>query len=91
MAVALLVAGRDVDEPKLGPDAAERLAGLGISRVLLLRDPIGIGVVLEGWTFDPVEVDEAVRVMFPDASTGIRIFHEVEHVAVSVVSAERRS
>jgi hypothetical protein len=91
VAVALLVASRDVDQPIVGPDAAERLAEIGISRVSLLQDPLEVGVVVEGWAFDPARIDEAVRAIFPDASAGIRIFHEIEHVAVSVAPAERRA
>lgn len=89
MAVAMIVAGRDVSEPTVGPEAAERLAQLGISRISLLSDRSGIGVVLEGWAFDPARVDEAVQAIFPDGSAGVRIFHE--HVAVSVASGERRT
>lgn len=90
MAIAMLVAGPDADEPVVGPEAAQRLATLGITRISLLQDRSGIGVVLEGWAFDPARIDEAVRAIFPDGSAGIRIFHEIEHVAVSMVSAEQR-
>jgi hypothetical protein len=91
MAVAMLVAGPDTAEPVVGPEAAERLAQLGITRVSLLADPAGVGVVLEGWAFNPADIDEAVRAMFPDGGAGLRILHEIEHVAVSVASAERRT
>lgn len=91
MAVAMLVAGTEAAEPVVGPEAAERLAQLGITRVSLLADRSGIGVVLEGWAFDPASVDEAVRAMFPAAQDGVRIFREIEHVAVSVASQEGRS
>ena len=56
----------------------------------LLADPTGIGVVLEGWAFNPADIDQAVRAMFPDGSAGLRILHEIEHVAVSVASGEGR-
>jgi hypothetical protein len=91
MAIAMLVAGPDAGEPVVGPDAAERLAVLGISGISLLQDSSGNGVVLEGWAFDPARIDEAVRVMFPDGGTGVRVFREVEHVAVSVASGEGRT
>jgi hypothetical protein len=91
MAIAMLVAGQDTAEPVVGPDAAERLASLGISRISLLQDPSGIGVVLEGWAFDPARIDEAVRAMFPDGSAGVRVFREVEDVAVAMASDERRT
>jgi hypothetical protein len=37
MAIVLLVAATDAGEPNVGPDAAERLRQLGISRISLLR------------------------------------------------------
>ena len=90
MAIAMLVTGPDTDEPVVGPEAAERLAELGISRISVLQDPSGIGVVLEGWAFDPTHVQEAVRAMFPDRSADVRVFREVEYVAVTMSSGERR-
>ena len=77
MAIALLVAGPDDAEPVVGPEAAERLGNLGITRISLLQDRSGIGVVLEGWAFDPTRIDEAVRAVFPGGSAGVRILHEV--------------
>jgi hypothetical protein len=86
--VAMLVGGREAGQPVVGPAAAAELAALGITRVSLLADPAGIGVVLEGWAFDPARIDAAVRAVFPDVSASVRVFREIEHVAVSV-SAER--
>jgi hypothetical protein len=91
VAVAMLVAGPDAAEPVVGPEAAERLAHLGITRVSLLADPAGVGVVLEGWAFDPADIDDAVRAIFPYGSAGLRILHEIEHVAVSMASGEGRT
>jgi hypothetical protein len=87
----MLVAGPETAEPVVGPEAAERLARVGVTRVSLLADPLGVGVVLEGWAFDPADIDEAVRAMFPDGGAGVRIFHEIEHVAVSVAPGEGRT
>jgi hypothetical protein len=91
MGVAMLVAGPEAAEPVVGPEAAERLAQLGITRVSLLSDLTGIGVVLEGWAFDPAAVDAAVRAMFPDGGAGVRILREIEHVAVAIGAGERRT
>lgn len=91
MGIAMLVTGPDAAEPVVGPDAAARLACLGISRVSLLQDRSGIGVVLEGWAFDPAHIDEAIRAIFPDGSAGVRVLREVEDVAVSRASGERRT
>ena len=68
----MLVAGPQTAEPVVGPEAAERLARLGITRVSLLSDLSGIGVVLEGWAFNPAAADEAVRAMYPDGAAGLR-------------------
>jgi hypothetical protein len=91
MAITLLIAGPGAGEPVIGPGAADQLAELGITRVALLRDSLGIGVVLEGWAFDPARVHEAARAVFPERDSGVRILHEIEHVAVLASSVERRA
>ena len=91
MAVAMLVGGRDIGQPVVGPLAVGRLAALGITRISLLGDQSGFGVVLEGWAFDPARIDEAVREMFPDRSDTVRVFREIEQVAVSLAAFDRRT
>jgi len=91
MSMAMLVGGRDIGQPVVGPVAVGRLAALGITRISLLGDQSGFGVVLEGWAFDPARTEEAVRVMFPDRSEAVRVFGEIEQVAVSVAAFERSS
>lgn len=90
MAVAMLVSGREAGQPIVGPAVAERLASLGITRVSLLGDPPAIGVVVEGWAFDPARVDEVVRAVFPGTSAAVRVFREIEHLALSAAATERR-
>ena len=89
MAMVMLVAEIHAGEPVLGPNVAERLGNLGITRVALLRDPSSTAVVLEGWAFDPARTDEAIRAVFPERSAGLRTFHEVQQVGVS--SAQHRT
>ena len=89
MAMAMLMAGRTGAEPAVGPAAAGRLADLGITRVSLVEDHDWIGVVLEGWAFDPARTHEAVRAVFPSGSAGVRILREIELVSVSASSAGR--
>ena len=89
MSTAMLISGRDAAEPVVGPGVAERLAALGVTSLSLLRDPDGIGIVLEGWAFDPARIDEAVRVVFPAGQSTIRILHEVERVAVTVANTTK--
>ena len=91
MAMAMLVGSRDIGQPVVGPVAVGRLAALGITRISLLGDQSGFGVVLEGWAFDPARIYEAVRVMFPDRSDAVRVFRDIEQVAVSRAALERRS
>jgi hypothetical protein len=89
MATAMLIGSRDLSQPVVGPVAVGRLAALGITRISLLGDQSGFGVVLEGWAFDPARIDEAVRAVFPDRSDAIRVFREIEQVAVSLGALER--
>lgn len=83
MAMVMLVADIQAGEPVLGPDAAERLGSLGITRIALLRDLSSTAVVLEGWAFDPARTDEATRAVFPAGGASLRTFHDVEYVGVS--------
>lgn len=87
--MAMLIGGRDIGQPVVGPVAVGRLAALGITRISLLGDQSGFGVVLEGWAFDPAHIDEAVRAVFPDRSDAVRVFREIEQVAVSLAAFER--
>lgn len=91
MAIVLLVATSDAGEPNVGPDAAVQLRHLGISRVSLLRDGSMTGIVFEGWAFDPTQADVATRAMFPGGNAGVRIFHEIESVAVAGRDGDRRT
>ena len=89
MAMAMLIGGRDIGQPVVGPAAVGRLAALGITRISLAADQSGFGVVLEGRAFDPARIDEAVRAVFPDRSDAVRLFREIEQVAVSLAAFER--
>jgi hypothetical protein len=91
MAMVMLVAEIDAGEPVLGPNVAERLGSLGITRVTLLRDLSSTAVVLEGWAFDPSRTDEAIRAVFPVGSASLRKFHEVQQVGVSAAQQRRET
>jgi hypothetical protein len=39
---------------RIGSVEASRLAGLGVSTIALLRDADSVGIVLDGWAFDPL-------------------------------------
>jgi len=80
---AVLVLGDRGAEPVVGPDAAGRLATLGVTRISLLQDGSETGVFLEGWAFDAAQAGNAAAVVFPGRHEGIRILHEIESVAVA--------
>jgi len=50
--MVLLVPGGD-DALSLGPEALEQLASLGVTDLAVLRDEQVVGLVLQGWAFDP--------------------------------------
>lgn len=89
MAMAMLIGSRDIGQPVVGPVVVERLGALGITRISLLGDRSGFGVVLEGWAFDPARTDEVVRAVFPDRSETVSVFREIEQVVVSLAAFER--
>lgn len=51
----------------LGSEVAGRLAGLGVTNLVFVRDEQGVGYVLEGWAFDAHgSVADAVRALRAD-------------------------
>ncbi|HLE89248.1 MAG TPA: hypothetical protein VI733_04270 [Candidatus Limnocylindria bacterium] len=40
---------------RIGSAEASLLAGIGVSTIALLRDAESVGIVLDGWAFDPVQ------------------------------------
>jgi hypothetical protein len=66
------------------PDQVSRLAQLGVSNLALVRDAHTVGIVLEGWLFDPARSGAlAVRTV----ANGGRPLHQVLHMAVSAAAA----
>jgi hypothetical protein len=83
MATLVLIADSDAGDPLVGPRSAARLGRMGVTHITLLRDRVSTAVVLEGWAFNPAEVDDAVRAVFSDGPSRVRTFHEIEHVVIS--------
>jgi hypothetical protein len=75
-------------EPALSQLALGELARLGITSVSLLRDDGMVGLVLEGWAFDPARSAEAARAAIAGAENGGRTLHPLVHMAVSAAPAE---
>jgi hypothetical protein len=75
-------------EPALSQRALAELARLGITSVSLLRDERVVGLVLEGWAFDPARSADAARAAVAGAETGARTLHPLVQMAVSAAPAE---
>ena len=54
MAKVLMLWPADADL-RIGSIQASQLAALGVTSLALLRDDESVGVVLDGWAFDPVQ------------------------------------
>jgi hypothetical protein len=80
-----------LDEPSgefcLRQEFVDKLARLGVTSVALVRDEVTVGIVLEGWLFDPARSAGAVAEAFGTAS-GVRTLHPVLHLAVSTAAHE---
>jgi hypothetical protein len=70
-------------EPALSKRALGELARLGITSVSLLSDEATVGLVLEGWAFDPARSADAARAAVAGAESGARTLHPLVQMAVS--------
>ena len=64
------------------------LARLGVTSVQVLRDERTIGIVLEGWTFDPERSAEAAAQAVA-AAPGVQTLRPVMYVGVADAAASR--
>ena len=68
-------------------ELVESLARLGVTNVAVVRDVRTVGVVLEGWLFDPARSAGAAAEAV-GASSGARVLHPVMQLAVSTAATE---
>jgi len=71
----------------LRQELVSELARLGVTNVSLVRDEQTVGIVLEGWMFDPTCSAEAA-ITAVGAAAGTRTLHPVMHLAVSSAANE---
>jgi hypothetical protein len=64
----------------------DQLARLGVTSAALVRDEATVGIVLEGWLFDPSRSAGAVADAF--GAAGVRTLHPVLQLAVSTAAHE---
>lgn len=73
----------------LRPETAARLSRLGVTTVAVVGDDEMVGVVLEGWAFDPGTcAAEAAAIVGGERSP--RVLHPLLQMAVSPRVQERR-
>jgi hypothetical protein len=73
----------------LRQELVAKLARLGVTNVALLGDDRTVGIVLEGWLFDPARSARAAADAV-GATSGERILHPVLQLAVSTAANEGR-
>lgn len=77
--------------PSLDPDSLGRLAELGITNLVLVRDEETVGLVLEGWAFDPTQSGRAALEALVDTRVEARTLRPLTQLAVSAVSNDRET
>ncbi|HYZ19070.1 MAG TPA: hypothetical protein VE615_05965 [Gaiellaceae bacterium] len=87
MAMMVLLVGDADGEFCLREKLVSELARLGVTNIALVRDDETLGVVLEGWSFDPARSARDVTRMVA-APAGARTLHPVMHLAVSNAADE---
>jgi hypothetical protein len=69
----------------LRSDLVSKLARLGITNLAVVRDRQTVGIVLEGWTFDPVNFADTATAA---VAAGGRTLRPVMQLAVSTAARE---
>jgi hypothetical protein len=83
MGMLMVLFEGDRGEPVLPEHTLGQLARLGIITVSVLRDDRMVGLVLDGWAFDPTRSGEAARAAVAGTETGVRVLHPLLQTAVS--------
>jgi hypothetical protein len=85
MLVVLVPASKP--EPSLQPAAVCELVRLGVTSVDLVRDERVVGLVVEGWAFDPSRSADAVLAAVGCPRSQAQALQPLLHVAVSAAGA----
>lgn len=87
MAMLVVLLDDPTGEFSLCQELVTSLAKLGVTNLDLVRDEQTVGVVLEGWLFDPARSSEAAAEAV-GATSSRRVLHPVLHLAVSAAAHE---
>jgi hypothetical protein len=74
----LVLLDEGVSEPVLDERARGQLARLGITTVSLLADARTLGIVLDGWAFDPARSADDARAVIVGPQGGARVLRPVQ-------------
>ena len=88
MAMLVVLVPASKEEPSLQPAAVSELARLGVTSVDLLRDERSMGLVVEGWAFDPSRSADAVLAAVGCRCAQVQALQPLLHVALSAAAAE---
>lgn len=88
--MAIVVLLKDGQDPAivLTSLAGAQLAALGVTSVSVVRDGRSVGVILEGWAFDPASAPAAAAELFGPVGRPVRTLREFIHVAVMPLDSE---
>jgi hypothetical protein len=82
VATAVVLLAAPQDQSSLPPAAVTALAQLGVTGISVVRDDRTLGLVLEGWAFDPRRSAEAVIEALGRTRLGARTLLPLLDVAV---------
>lgn len=82
MAMMVVLLSETDGEFCLRQEQVSEFARLGVTNLALVRDDGTVGIVLEGWLFDPAGSAEAAALAI---GAGGRTLHPVLHMAVSAM------
>ncbi len=83
MAMIVVLVPTSEAEPSLRPAVVSKLARLGVTSVAMLRDERTLGLVVEGWAFDPSRSAQAVIEAIAGRASGARTLLPLAEMAVS--------
>jgi hypothetical protein len=79
----VLLLPHSAGQPAFAPGAIDRLAELGVTHLALLRDEETVGLVLDGWAFDPDQSAQAALDALAGATQAAKTLLPLTQMAVS--------
>jgi hypothetical protein len=87
VAMMVVLIGDATNEFCLREELVASLSRLGVTNLAVVRDARTVGIVVEGWLFDPVRSAGAAAEAV-GATSGARVLHPVLQLAVSTATTE---